>query len=181
MFIRLTKTVKEKQLNLITTWFIWTLPDRIESDSYNKMTPVKHIFNYMSMIHKKFESWSLTINWDLAVQNLKKEGFLRYFRYLTGSRNYLCSLHCIDENLIINTEISITYLIKNFKKTNIFFLSTSCDDGKLGRIKQNSLNKSTYIGLDLSFHQVFVVKVFIVSEISWRQGQETNDRKFISK
>lgn len=113
LFIRLTKTVKEKQLNLITTWFIWTLPDRIGSDSYNKMTPVKHIFNYMSMIHNKFESWSLTINWDLAVQNLKKEGFLRYFRYLTGSRNYLCSLHCIDENLIINTEISITYLIKN--------------------------------------------------------------------
>lgn len=121
LFIRLTKTVKEKQLNLITTWFIWTLPDRIGSDSYNKMTPVKHIFNYMSMIHNKFESWSLTINWDLAVQNLKKEGFLRYFRYLTGSRNYLCSLHCIDENLIINTEISITYLIKNLKKTNIFF------------------------------------------------------------
>lgn len=42
LFIRLTITVKEKELNLLTFWFVWTIPVRNGSDDWQKETRKTH-------------------------------------------------------------------------------------------------------------------------------------------
>lgn len=42
LFIRLTITVKEKELNLLTFWFVWTIQVRNGSDNWMKETRKTH-------------------------------------------------------------------------------------------------------------------------------------------
>lgn len=63
---------KRKTVNLLNTWFVWTLPVRTEA-TIDKMNPVKHIFNQINIIHKIFVFLNSYSFWGLAGTKFEEE------------------------------------------------------------------------------------------------------------
>ena len=114
----------------------------------DQMEPVKHMFIQMSIIHTSFVSVSLTVSEILRVVCFFKRRLPEIFEMSHRKQNlFLVFLPCVDD-LLYSYNQNVTSMLNNqhiFKKIKI--RRTFCDDRKLRRMKQNSVNTCPYTGL----------------------------------
>lgn len=112
--------------------------------------------------------------WDRA--NFAWSKLLEIFEISPEVESVCCLYSAYATYVIFYAEMIIPCKKKKKKKwKKIIFLSTSCEDPKLWRLTQNSLNTFTYIGINSN--SSLVAQVLTVSEISLRQCFLTWDRK----
>lgn len=119
--------------------------------------------------------------WDRA--NFAWSKLLEIFEISPEVESVCCLYSAYATYVIFYAEMIIPCKKKKKKWKKIIFLSTSCEDPKLWRLTQNSLNTFTYIGInstEFGCSSPYRFWNFIETMFS-DLGQETDNRKQILK